>query len=147
MQFFRRLLRVRLAAFVVPVAMAVVMAAAGCGPGTYPVTLSFRLADGSALADGFAVVEHATDPAILGGGPIGADGQCRPLLRGQSSPGLPEGSYRIGLAGPPVADADEPAPRLAFALRHTNPATSGLTVEVGPQSPPEAVFTLETAVP
>jgi hypothetical protein len=118
---------------------------AGCGQQTYPVSLFFKLADGSPLTVGAVFVQHATDPAVSGGGPIEADGRCRPVLRGQSCPGLPAGTYLIAVAGPMVADSDVPSPRLPFALSHTSPTTSNMTVQVGPRSPPETGFTL--AVP
>ena len=66
------------------------------------------------LTGGAVVVLDATDPVIVGGGPIGADGTCRPLMRGRSAPGLPAGSYRLGVTGPVSADLDDPSPPLPF---------------------------------
>jgi hypothetical protein len=118
------------------------LAAAGCGQRTYPVTLSFKLSDGSPLTAGFAAVQHDTAPAILGGGPIGADGTCRPVLRGQSAPGLPAGTYRVGVAGPTPEDFDAPPPPPLFDSSYTNPADSGLTFTVGSGSAEQASFSL-----
>jgi hypothetical protein len=119
------------------------LAAAGCGQRSYPVTLSFALADGSPLTAGFAAVEHDTDPAVLGGGPITADGTCRPVLRGRSAPGLPAGTYRVGVVGATPADFDAPPPPPVFDPSYTSPADSGLTFTVGPGSPAQASFSLK----
>ncbi len=118
------------------------LVAAGCSPKTYPVSLSFSLDDGSLITAGAVVVRHATDPAILGGGPIAADGTCRPMLRGRSVPGLPSGTYQIGVVGPTPFNIDEPAEPIAFDASFTNPADSGLTLTVGPGHPDRADFTL-----
>jgi len=118
------------------------LAAAGCGRQNYPVTLSFALADGSPLTEGFAAVRHPTDPAILGGGPITADGTCRPVLRGQSAPGLPAGTYQVGVTGAQSQDFDSPASPLPFASSYTNPVASGLTFTVGEGSPEATAFSL-----
>jgi hypothetical protein len=118
------------------------LAAAGCGQQSYPVALSFTLADGSPLTEGFATVQHTTDPAILGGGPITANGTCRPVLRGQSAPGLPAGTYRVGVTGAESQDFDSPAAPLPFESSYTNPADSGLTVTVGAGSPETTAFSL-----
>lgn len=124
--------------------IAAVLMAAGCGGTSYPVTLSFTLADGSPLTEGFASVQHATDPAILGGGPIGADGTCRPVLRGQSAAGLPAGTYNVGVTGDnTTADFDAPPPPPRFDESYTNPASSGLTFTVGPGSPGPTAFSLK----
>lgn len=118
------------------------LAAAGCGQQNYPVTLSFKLADGSPLREGFATVQHSTDSAILGGGPIAGDGTCRPMLRGQSTPGLPAGSYRVGVTGAESQDFDSPAAPLPFAVSYTNPVESGLTFTVGAGNPEATAFSL-----
>lgn len=123
--------------------IAALLMAAGCGPRVYPVSLSFKLADGSPLTAGFAAVQHDTDPAILGGGPITADGTCRPVLRGQSAPGLPAGTYRVGVAGAAAADFDAPPPPPLFNASYTNPADSGLMFTVGAGSAGQTSFTLE----
>jgi hypothetical protein len=94
------------------------------------------------LSLGAAVVHHATDPAVLGGGVIEADGTCRPMLRGRSAPGLPAGTYRVGVSGAAPADIDEPSPPLPFEPIYTNPAASGLTLVVGPGSPGKTSFSL-----
>lgn len=114
----------------------------GCGQRTYPVTLSFRLADGSPLPTGFASVQHTSDATILGGGPVGADGMCHPSLRGRSTSGLPAGTYRIGVAGVTPSSFDTPPPPLPFDTSYTSPAESGLTVAVGPNTPEQTEFTL-----
>ena len=130
-------------ASVLAAAAAVVLsAAAGCGPTVHPVTLSFTLADGKPLTAGAAVVHHATDPAVLGGGVIEADGTCRLMLRGRSAPGLPAGTYRVGVSGVAPADIDEPSPPLPFDPIYTNPPASGLTLVVGPGSPGKTAFSL-----
>jgi len=122
--------------------LAAAVVGAGCGPQTHPVAVSFTLPDGRPLTAGAVVVQHATDPVVLGGGPIEADGTCRPLLRGTSAPGLPAGTYRLGVTGPVSADLDEPSPPLPFDPVFTNPAASGLTLTVGPGSPEQATFSL-----
>lgn len=119
------------------------IAAAGCGVSTHPVTLSFTLADGSPLTEGFAAVQHTSDAKILGGGPIGADGSCRPLLRGRSAPGLPAGTYRVGVTGPSASDFDAPPQSPPFAPRYMNPTESGLSFTVGSGSPENTAFSLE----
>jgi hypothetical protein len=121
---------------------AVVLVAAGCGQRTYPVTLSFSLADGSPLTDGFVAVQHTADSAILGGGPIAADGTCRPLLRGQSNPGLPAGTYRLGVTGSVSSDFDAPPPPPLFDSVFMDPSSSGLTFTVGPGAPERPEFSL-----
>ena len=118
------------------------LAGSGCGTTTHPVSLSFTLADGRPLTAGAVVVLHATDPVMVGGGPIGADGTCRPLLRGRSVPGLPAGSYRLAVTGPALADPDVAPPPLPFDPAFTDPAASGLTLTVGPGSPEQASFSL-----
>ena len=118
------------------------LAGSGCGATTHPVSLSFTLPDGRPLTGGAVVVLDATDPVIVGGGPIGADGTCRPLMRGRSAPGLPAGNYRLGVTGPVSADLDDPSPPLPFDPAFTNPAASGLTLTVGPGSPEQASFSL-----
>jgi hypothetical protein len=123
-------------------AVLVLSAAAGCGPTVHPVAVSFTLADSKPLTAGAVVVQHATDPVVLGGGPIEADGICRPLLRGTSVRGLPAGTYRLGVTGPVSANLDEPSPSLPFDPAFTNPAASGLTLTVGPGSPEQATFSL-----
>jgi hypothetical protein len=122
--------------------LAAAVVGAGCGPRTHPVAVSFTLPDGRPLTAGAVVVQHATDPVVLGGGPIEADGTCRPLLRGTSAPGLPAGTYRLGVTGQVSADLDEPSPSLPFDPVFTNPAASGLTLTVGPGSPEQATFSL-----
>lgn len=118
------------------------LAVAGCGQRTFPVTLSFSLADGRPLAGGAVVVKHATDPVILGGGPIGPDGDCRPMLRGRSTPGLPAGTYRIGVTPPESQVMDDPTALALFDWKHMDPSASGLTVEVGPGQSPTRAFSL-----
>jgi|GEM_PF-3182363 len=118
------------------------LAGSGCGVTTHPVSLSFTLPDGRPLTGGAVVVQHATDPVMIGGGPIGADGTCRPLLRGRPTPGLPAGSYRLGVTGPASADLDAPSPPLPFDPAFTDPAASGFTLTVGPGSPEQASFSL-----
>jgi hypothetical protein len=130
------------AAFRLRPLLAAAVVVAGCGPRTYPVAISFTLGDGRPLTAGAVVVLHATDPVVLGGGPIGADGTCRPLLRGKSVPGLTAGTYRLGVTGSAAADLDEPSPPLPFDPAFTNPAASGLTLTVGPGSPEQATFSL-----
>jgi hypothetical protein len=132
--------RARLLAGAVALALS---ALAGCGPTVHPVTVSFTLADGKPLTAGAVVVHHATEAAILGGGPIEADGTCRPILRGRSAPGLPAGTYRVGLSGVVPADLDEPSPTLPFDPIYTNPTASGLTLAVGPGSPEKTSFSLK----
>lgn len=131
------------AAFSLGLLVVVSLAAAGCGQQTHPVTLSFALADGSPLSAGFVSVQHTNDPAILGGGPIAADGTCRPVLRGKSAAGLPAGTYRVGVTAPDSGDFDTPSPPLPFASVYTNPAESGLTFTVGRGSPEQTAFSLE----
>jgi len=124
-------------------ALAIVLSvAAGCGPTVHPVALSFTLADGKPLTAGAVVVQHATEAAIFGGGPIEADGTCRPRLRGRSAPGLPAGTYRVSVSEVASADLDEPSPPLPFDPIYTNPAASGLTLAVGPGSPEKTRFAL-----
>ena len=125
--------------------VAVLLVATGCGNPTYPVTLSFKLADGEPLAAGFVAVQHTTDPAILGGGPIGADGTCRPLLRGRSEPGLPSGTYQVGVTGASTADFDAAPPPLPFDPTYMKPADSGLTFSVGSGGPEQTAFSLKKA--
>ena len=126
----------------------VLSAAAGCGPTVYPVTLTLTLtltlalADGQPLTAGAVVLLHATDPVVLGGGPIEADGTCRPMLRGRSAPGLPAGTYRVGVSGSAPANLDKPSPPVPFDLIYANPAASGLTLAVGPGSPEKTSFSL-----
>ena len=118
------------------------LAGSGCGAAIHPVSLSFTLPEGRPFTGGAVVVLHATDPVMIGGGPIGADGTCRPLLRGRSAPGLPAGNYRLGVTGPVSADLDDPSPPLPFDPAFTDPAASGLTLTVGPGSPEQATFSL-----
>lgn len=114
----------------------------GCSQKTYPVSLSFALADGAPLSAGFVTVQHTSVAAILGGGAITADGICQPCLRGQSVPGLPAGTYRLGLTAATAGDFDAPPPPLPFSLDYTNPAGSGLTFTVGPGLPEHHSFSL-----
>lgn len=123
--------------------VAVLPVATGCGNPTYPVTLSFKLADGEPLAAGFVAVQHTTDPAILGGGPIAADGTCRPLLRGRAMPGLPAGTYQVGVTGASTADFDAAPPPLPFDPTYMKPADSGLTFTVGASGPNQTAFSLK----
>lgn len=123
--------------------IAAVLMAAGCGAKSYPVTLSFTLGDGSPLTEGFASVQHDTDSAILGGGPIAADGTCRPVLRGHSAAGLPPGTYRVAVTGAASADFDAPTPPPRFDASYSSPDSSGLSFTVGPGSPETASFSLE----
>jgi len=115
---------------------------AGCSEKTYPVSLTFTLADGAPLSTGFVTVQHTSITAILGGGGIAADGSCRPVLRGRSAPGLPAGTYRVGVTAGPVTDFDAPPPPLPFSLDYTNPAGSGLTFTVDPADSAHHTFTL-----
>jgi predicted outer membrane repeat protein len=119
-----------------------VLVATGCSQKSYPVSLSFTLAEGTPLTAGFVTVQHTGDSAILGGGAIAADGTCRPLLRGRSVPGLPPGTYRLAVTAAATAGFDAPPPPLPFSPNYTNPAGSGLSFSVGPGNPDHHTFSL-----
>jgi hypothetical protein len=119
------------------------MLAAGCNQKIYPVSLSFTVGEGTPLSAGFVTVQHTSVAAILGGGAIAPDGICRPLLRGRSVPGLPAGTYRLGMTAVTTGDFDAPPPPLPFSLDYTNPTGSGLTFTVGPAEPDHHTFSLK----
>lgn len=116
----------------------------GCGPQTYPVALVFTLEDETVLTAGSVIVCHESDPAIRGGGPIAADGTCRPMLRGRSAPGLIAGTYQLGVSGSAPAIFQDPSEVVwPFDRSYTNPKTSGLTLTVGPGHPDKFDFGLK----
>ena len=117
--------------------------ATGCGPQTYPVSLVFTLEDETLLTAGSVIVRHTVDPAIRGGGPIAPDGTCRPMLRGRPAPGLPAGTYQLGISGPAPAAFQDPSEVVwPFDRSYADPKISGLTLTVGPGHPDKATFTL-----
>jgi len=106
----------------------------GCGERFYSVSLAVRLPGGKPAAGCSVILEQEQEPKVRAGGRLGPDGVCTPFVAGRSSPGLPKGTYRVGIAadaGPPPGDGDARKP-LPFEAKFTDPNESGLRVEVGP---------------
>ena len=65
------------------------------------------------------------------------------MLRGRSAPGLPAGTYRLGISGPAPAAFQDPSEVVwPFDRSYTDPEMSGLTLTVGHGHPDRATFTL-----
>ena len=103
----------------------------GCGgERLYPITLTFTHADGSPVTGGTVTLRNTENPEVFGGGVIGSDGVCKPVLRGRENPGLPAGTYQLGVNELPTPDLDAPRRPPMFARRYSNPSASGLTAKI-----------------
>lgn len=116
----------------------------GCGEKFYSVSLAVRLPGGKPAAGCSVILEREQEPKVRAGGRLGPDGVCTPFVAGRSSPGLLQGTYRVGIAadaGPPT-DGGGRRP-LPFDAKFTDPNESGLRVEVGPGRESAVTLSLE----
>jgi hypothetical protein len=118
----------------VSVALFLLLGAAGCGPGLYPVGGKVTYPDGAPVSKGMVVFESkGVDRPITARGTIGPNGNYQ-LTMSQPGDGVPPGTYRV-LIAPQVdlSDADKPPSQRTpplFDARYSEFSTSGLEFEV-----------------
>jgi hypothetical protein len=114
------------------VALWLLLAAAGCGSGQYPVSGKVTLEDGSPLSKGMVVFERKEGgEPITARGDIQADGSYQ-LSTHKPGDGVPAGKYRVLVY--PRLNIDSPTPERdrPFDARYSDFSTSGLECEVKP---------------
>src|SRR5579859_5968725 len=111
-------------------AAALLLAAAGCGGGQYPVRGKVTFEDGSPVTGGMVVFESKdAQPAVTARGAIQADGTYT-LGTHKSDDGVPPGVYRVLLAPPAPEELTRRKPKPPFEERYLDFRTSGLECEV-----------------
>lgn len=107
----------------------------GCGgKGTYPVQGQVVYHDGTPATDleGYMVSMDLPDEKVGASGVVQPDGSFRVGTFADDDGALP-GKYRVALT-PPEAPVDRPTPKPKIAAKYGALASSGLEVEVKPES-------------
>lgn len=105
--------------------------AAGCGPGTVPVTGQVVYEDGQAAADlagGSVVFDNGK---VSSTGLIGSDGRFALSFTGQGDGALP-GEYKVSVSPPdPAVEEGKPRPPRPIPAEYSDPERTPLTASVG----------------
>jgi hypothetical protein len=120
-----------------PLAVLLLLGAAGCGSGLYPVQGKVTLDDGTSVTGGIVVFESRGEQPITARGEIQPDGKYQ-LSTHKPGDGVPPGKYRVLITPPPQVDLEAPRVKPPYDERYTAFATSGLEFEVtaGPNDIP-----------
>lgn len=110
------------------------LALAGCGTRTYPVTGTVQFGDGQPAKElaGGMVTFDAVDGKVSAHGSIQADGTFR-LGTNEPDDGAYPGSYRVAVTPPEPADIDAPRGPRVIDARFERLETSEIVIEVLPR--------------
>jgi hypothetical protein len=107
---------------------AVALPAVGCGGGSYPVTGTVTLDDGSPLTKGLVVFE-SSDGTSMARGQVQSDGNYQ-LSTSRPGDGVKPGRYRVLVSPLDLSDVPDEKKNLPFDVKYTRFQTSGIEVEV-----------------
>jgi hypothetical protein len=108
----------------------VLLTAAGCGGGKYPVRGTVTLDDGTPLTKGMVVVERRDGGApVTARGEIKSDGSYE-LSTDKAGDGVPTGKYRVLINSMDLSDVPDEKKNLPFDIKYLKFETSGLECEV-----------------